>query len=95
MGLNFDKMFKGYDVPDYLKYVSYDICKEFNINGLSDPMYIVNVIAAETGVGDGRGNFNGKKGTFNLDGVAQRLKGAYGTKIKDINQLKKILEVYL
>ena len=27
-------------------------------NGLCDPMYIMNVIAFELGIGDGKGNFN-------------------------------------
>jgi hypothetical protein len=32
--------------------------KECLPQGLSDPMYIMNVIAYELGIGDGQGNFN-------------------------------------
>lgn len=52
------------DAPERVKkaikkvYNSYP--KDCLPQGLSDPMYIMNTIALELGVGDGKGNFYGK-----------------------------------
>jgi len=92
----FEEVFEGERVPDTIRYAAIDLCKEFNIRGLSDPMYISNLIAVETGVGDGKGNFTGEpKGKDEIDKIGKRLKGAYGTKIKDDSLLRDILTYYL
>jgi hypothetical protein len=56
-----DDRFSGHNVPARVKsaikrvYEAYPpICLP---QGLADPMYIMNVIALELGVGDGQGNF--------------------------------------
>lgn len=49
----FKEAFKGYEeIPGNLKAASIAICKEFDINGIADPMYIVNVIGQKTGIGN-------------------------------------------
>ena len=48
---------KRYNVPYNLRRASEEICNAFGIRGISDPMYIVNIIALEMGLGDGKGNF--------------------------------------
>lgn len=49
------------NVPEKLKNAIKRIYNAYPKNcmpqGLSDPMYIVNVIALELGIGDGKGNF--------------------------------------
>lgn len=53
------------DLPEHVRraivrvYSSYPA--ECMPQGLSDPMYMINVIAYELGVGDGQGNFNPKQ----------------------------------
>lgn len=44
-------------VPADLRRVSERLCMSYGIFGICDPMYIVNVIAMETGRGDGQGHF--------------------------------------
>ena len=48
---------KPYNVPDDIRRLSERLCMSYNIGGICDPMYIANVIALETGRGDGKGNF--------------------------------------
>jgi hypothetical protein len=54
--------YKGSDYPETVKnaikrvYESYP--PECMPQGLSDPMYIMNVICKELGIGDGQGNFS-------------------------------------
>src|SRR5699024_10243322 len=92
----FKDAFEGKNVPDTIRYTAIDVCKKFNIRGLSDPMYISNVVAVETGSGDGRGKFTGEpKGKIDIEKVGNRLKEAYGTKIKDDDELRDILTFYL
>jgi hypothetical protein len=56
-----DKRFMTRDIPDKVKtaikriYNSYPV--ECLPQGLADPMYIMNIICLELGVGDGKGNF--------------------------------------
>lgn len=49
---------KEYNIPQDLKNVSTKICNSYGIKGICDPMYIVNLIALELKLGDGKGNFN-------------------------------------
>lgn len=48
---------KPYLVPEDIKRLSMRLCQSYGINGICDPMYIANVIAFETGRGDGQSNF--------------------------------------
>lgn len=57
--IDYEKMFEGYDVPSRLKETAISIMRRFTITGECDGMYICNVIAAESGIGDGEGHFTG------------------------------------
>lgn len=61
-----DKCFGNDYVPADIRRVAERICSAYNINGLCDPMYIANVIAKETGRGDGRGKFT-EQSKFYID----------------------------
>lgn len=49
---------QSYGVPDDIKNAALRICQAYGIRGICDPMYIANVIAKETGRGDGSHNFH-------------------------------------
>ena len=70
----------GYNVPDNIKVRALAIMTRFQINGLSDGPYISNVIAYESGTGDGAGNFTGGD-VANIDRIADFLTRAYGCNI--------------
>jgi len=53
----FDEAFNGAFVPDDIRRLSERLCRSYGINGICDPMYIANVIAAELGRGNGLGLF--------------------------------------
>lgn len=60
-----DKRFETYKAPEPPEQVKKAIMRVYDSfpedrmpRGLCDPMYIMNVIAYELGVGDGQGNFN-------------------------------------
>ena len=92
MNERFDLYFDGYDVPDKLKETAVSVMRRFSISGLTDGMYICNVIALESGVGDGQGHFTGDT-VSNVDLLAQRLQFSYGSHIpaEDLAELKEIL----
>jgi hypothetical protein len=46
-----------YAVPEDLRTAATRICRAYGIKGICDPMYVANVIANETGRGDGCSNF--------------------------------------
>lgn len=46
-----------YNVPDDIRRAAERVVMAYGIRGLSDPMYIANVIAVELGRGDGHGGF--------------------------------------
>lgn len=75
-------------VPSDIRYLAESICTQFNIKGLSDPMYIANIIALETNLGDGFGNFNGNglHTVSSEDGlkVSRRLVNSYTTSLSAI-----------
>ena len=77
---DYEKMFEGYDVPSRLKETAISIMRRFTITGECDGMYICNVIAAESGIGDGEGHFTGDE-IFNRSEIARRLQFAYGSNI--------------
>lgn len=49
---------KPYTVPTDIRRLSERICQSYDIRGICDPMYIANIIALETGRGDGKSNFS-------------------------------------
>ncbi|HHW36819.1 MAG TPA: hypothetical protein GXX18_06200 [Bacillales bacterium] len=90
---SFDEAFKGYSVPSNIRMTSEEICKEFNINGICDPMYISNVIANELGLGDGCGNFNNNKPTLEkIEYLSKRLMESYRSNITDLSTVESIIK---
>jgi len=88
----FTEAFKGYNVPTNIRNISEGICKEFNIKGICDPMYISNVIAVELNLGDGCGNFNNNIPNLdNVNKLAERLRFSYGCNINNLESLKDII----
>lgn len=90
---NYEKFFEEYNVPEKIKEMAINIMRRFTIYGLCDGMYISNVIALETGLGDGEGHFVDGEGVWNVHKIAQRLKNAYGCNINHSNlqELEEIL----
>ena len=71
------------DVPSTLKHLAIEFCTEFDIKGLSDPMYVANVAAYELGMGDGCSQFNDNDPDLSKVGIVRdRLSLAYRTCIK-------------
>lgn len=92
----FIEAFEGFEVPSNLKQLSIEICTQFNIKGLSDPMHIVNVIASRLGVGDGMHNFNNSApDKSKIDEIVKYLTYSYSTKNIDDETLIQILNKYL
>jgi hypothetical protein len=88
----FDKAFEGYNVPFSIRTVSEEICKEFNIRGICDPMYIANVLASGCGVGDGESTFTGEDPSLeNVEAIAKQLKGSYGCNITDQARVESVI----
>jgi hypothetical protein len=54
----FDAAFKGMDVPADIRRAAERIISAYGIGGSADPGWIANIIALETGRGDGKSNFN-------------------------------------
>lgn len=90
---NYEQYFEGYNVPRKIKEITINIMRRFTIYGLCDGMYISNVIAYETGLGDGEGHFTDGEGCWNIHKIAQKLKSAYGCNIdsSDLEELEGIL----
>ena len=59
---------KNYVIPNKLKNASMRICNAYGISGICDPMYIVNIIALELGIGNGKSKFY----TLNKKGINER-----------------------
>lgn len=76
----FEEAFEGYNVPKNIKRISKEICKRFAIFGICDPMYISNVIAAGSNIGNGQGDFTGDK-VINSKEIAERIQSCYGCNI--------------
>ena len=89
---DYKKFFEGCDVPEPLKKTAICIMRRFTIFGLCDGMYICNVIAFESGFGDGKGRFPGEM-QVDVSKSAGRLMRAYGCNIhkRDIEELEQIL----
>jgi hypothetical protein len=63
--------YEKYNVPYFIKHRVSRICDLFCICGISDPMYISNIIARELGVGNGKSEFN-YVSDFEIDGVLNK-----------------------
>ena len=86
----FEENFNGYEVPEKLKAVAIAIMKRFVLTGVCDGMYIANVLAEESGMGDGQSHFNGR----NLEispSAADFLMGAYRSNIDSREDLDEII----
>ena len=53
----FERAFENMDSPPDIRAIAIRICRAYGINGICDPAYIANIIAKETGRGDGQGRF--------------------------------------
>lgn len=81
----FEEAFLDVELPQPLRIFAEAFCTRFVVRGICDPMYCANVAAFETGLGDGRGNFNADK-TPSEDGIntaGDRLLFAYSTCISE------------
>ena len=76
---NEKKAFEGYEVPEKLKQTASLIMFRFNIEGICDGMYLCNVMAHQSGSGDGCGSFTSDY--VNTDIAADAISGAYKTNI--------------
>lgn len=87
-----EKYFAGYNVPFVLKLTVSHIMRRFNIYGTSDGMYLANVIAYESGAGDGSGHFTAPL-VKNHRKIAERLLLAYGCNISkhELDELELML----
>lgn len=87
--------FDGHKVPTALKEMVEKILKTWTIRGLCDGMYIANVIANESGTGDGMSHFEADAGTIvtEPERIAARLQYAYSSTIPktDLPELVRIL----
>lgn len=91
--MNYKEAFDGSDAPENIKDTVTNICKRFVICGVCDPMYISNIIAVESNIGDGCGIFTGSQ-IGDTQRIAERIQGSYGCNIQksEIPELKQILE---
>lgn len=83
----FDEAFANSSpLPPQLRNMAERMCREFNIRGICDPMYIANVAAFELGMGDGRSSFDDRPTRPEspaIEKLAQRFLFAYATCISD------------
>lgn len=88
-------LFNGHDVPPALKNIVSQIIKTWNIRGVCDGMYIANVIANDSGFGDGQSHFDmeAEISIKNPEKIASWLQYAYGFNIpkSDVPKLTEIL----
>lgn len=86
------KAFKDYDVPEKLKQIASLIMFRFNIHGNCDGMYLCNVMANQSGSGDGCGIFNSDY--VNPSVAADFIRNAYKCNISsdDMEELTYIIE---
>lgn len=75
-----EKQFEGYNVPFVLRLTVSNIIRRFNIAGMIDGMYLANVIAYESGFGDGAGKFTAGR-VKDPGKVADRIMNAYRASI--------------
>lgn len=89
----YEKQFEGYDVPEAIRLTSSIILFQFGINGICDGMYICNTIAAESGIGNGTGEFFGSTDQINAEKSAKAIQSAYSSTIPNayIGVLEQII----
>lgn len=87
------KMFEGHRVPDNIRQAACLVLYRFTIVGICDGMHICNIIAHESGSGDGQGSF-AEPARIDAWKAARAIQGAYGCNIGrgDIEELAVILD---
>lgn len=85
-----EKYFEGYQVPERYKQIVSCIVRRFDLSGCCDGIYMCNLIANESGTGDGCGNFTGD--AVNIKRSALSLFRAYPIDPDDLPELEEILE---
>ena len=90
----FKEAFEGFEgIPKELRNASEDICTKYNIKGLADPVYIVNVIGKELDIGTTQTEFNvGNLNKENYVKVGERLQGSFGTNKVTSEGIQNILK---
>jgi hypothetical protein len=82
----FDDAFKTKTpVPEALRVAATRVCKQYNIRGICDPLYIANCLAFELGAGDGESNFVPgpvRASSSQVEKLADFLKHAYSSCIQ-------------
>lgn len=86
-----DELFKNYEVPEKIKDIVRCIILRFCINGTCDGMYIANVIANDSCIGDGMGEFYGDE-ISNHNVLAKKLQCIYGCNI-ELNEVEELTEI--
>jgi hypothetical protein len=76
---------RPYQIPGNIRQLSERLCKDNNIKGTSDPMYIANITAFELGLGNGQSDFVSTRSTssVDLDRLTNRINSAYRSNITD------------
>lgn len=92
-------------VPPELRALSETLCREFNIRGVCDPMYIVNRAAIELGMGNGQGKFTSQQvptdAVVRVPAIVDFMQTAYSTCIGQsmgsnvVNAKDRIREILL
>lgn len=83
----FAEAFDGYEVPGAFRRFSEAFCRQFDIRGVCDPMYVANSAAMQVGRGDGRGTFHAHSTVDEdnrsaaLSQLARHLAFAYGSNV--------------
>ena len=78
-----------YAVPDDLRHLSERIVRSYGIRGICDPMYIANIIALETGRGDGYSTFKAAQEPA-MTTQAQSNKQGYAHLTAEIDRLRTL-----
>lgn len=90
----YERNFEGHEVPEKLRGMAITIMKRFTITGITDGMYLCNVIANQNGMGNGSGYFNGEDHVIGRD-TKQFITAVYGCNIhsdkQDQDDLDEIL----
>ena len=86
-------MFEGHRVPDNIRQAACLALYRFTIVGICDGMYICNLIACESGSGDGQGSF-AEPAWIDVWKAARAVQDAYSYNIgwDDIDELAVILD---